>query len=269
MSVTTLGLGAGYNEDLMAQLALKSDGRHSFIEDATQLAQIFNEDFGEMLSVVAQEVEIDIKCQPGIRPVRLLGREGDISGQRVVTKLNQIYAEQEQYVLLEVEIPATEEIKARDVAVVSLKYLNMGTKTRDQLTSSVAARFTKSPAVVAQSVNHEVMISCVAQIGVENNRRATHLRDQGRTKEAQALLLSNGNFLNLNAAQYKSPLLKQYGDFNSISAGNLDKQRWIIERKKMLYQQSRVQQGSSLRSAVPNAAPPAASRGTVKVKIKK
>ena len=109
----------------MAQLALKSGGRHSFIEDATQLAQIFNEDFGEMLSVVALEVEITVDCKPGVRPVRLLGREGDISGQKVVTTMNQIYSKQAQYVLLEVEVPATEEVNARDVATVSLAYLNL------------------------------------------------------------------------------------------------------------------------------------------------
>ncbi len=231
----------------MAQLALKSGGRHSFIEDATQLAQIFNEDFGEMLSVVALEVEITVDCKPGVRPVRLLGREGDISGQKVVTTMNQIYSKQAQYVLLEVEVPATEEVNARDVATVSLAYLNLGTKTRDNLSSSVAARFSKSPAIVAKNVNKDVMISCVAQIGLENNRKATMLRDQGRIKEAEALLLSNGTFLFRNADRYKSDFLRQYGGFNSASAQNLDPTKWNLECKKMRFQHSGVQQGGSLR----------------------
>lgn len=268
ISVTTLGLGEGYNEDLMAQLALKSDGRHSFIEDATQLAQIFNEDFGEMLSVVAQEVEITIDCKPGIRPVRLLGREGDISGQKVVLTMNQIYAKQEQYVLLEVEVPASEEIEVRDVAVVSLKYLNMETKTHDLLTSSVAVRFTKSPALVQQSVNTKVMISSVAQIGLENNRKATRLRDQGQMEEAQKMLIRNGVFLNLNATKLESPYLRQYGGFNNSSALNLAPEKWKIERKQMLYQQSRVQQGGQLRSQQ-QVVPKASTISKVKVKIKK
>lgn len=268
ISVTTLGLGAGYNEDLMSLLALKSDGRHSFIEEEAQLAQIFNEDFGEMLSVVAQEVEISVVCKPGVRPVRLLGREGDISGQKVVTTMNQIYSRQEQYVLLEVELPATEEVKSRDVATVSLGYLNLGTKTRDNLSSSVAARFTKSPAVVTQNINQDVMISCVAQIGLENNRKATELRDQGRIKEAEAMLMSNGAFLSRSAVRYKSPFLQQYGDFNSISAKNLDASKWNVERKKMRYQQTRVQQGSSLRSGPTNAPSktPSSSRFIIKNK---
>lgn len=269
ISVTTIGLGAGYNEDLMAQLALKSDGRHSFVEDATQLAQIFNEDFGEMLSVVAQEVEVVVDCKPGIRPVRLLGREGDISGQKVVTAMNQIYSKQEQYFLLEVEVPAAEKDSKLDVATVSLAYLNMGTKNRDRLSSSVAARFTNSKAVVNKSLNKDVMISCVTQIALENNQRATALRDQGRTKEAEALLRGNVFYLYDNAKKLDSEFLRSYGDFNGVNAGNLNNDNWAIERKKMRYQQSRVQQGSqSLRGAPVHKKAPSQS-SSVKVKIKK
>lgn len=243
ISVTTLGLGLGYNEDLMAQLALKSDGRHSFVEDATQLAQIFNEDFGEMLTVVAQEVEVKIKCTPGIRPVRILGREGDISGQTVVTKLNQIYSNQEQYVLLEVEIPATAADQYRDIAVVDLKYMNLGTKTTDRLSSTIGARFSASEQAVVKNESRDVMITCVSQIAVENNRKATVLRDSGRVAEARQVLLSNGAFLGDNARRFKSSFLRQYGVFNGISANNLDGEKWSAERKQMRYEQSRVSQG--------------------------
>ena len=56
ISVTTLGLGEGYNEDLMNQLARRSDGNHTFIESPTQLVKIFNAEFGDILSVVAQKL---------------------------------------------------------------------------------------------------------------------------------------------------------------------------------------------------------------------
>src|SRR5262249_32047712 len=34
ISITTIGLGLGYNEDLMTQLAMRSDGNHGFAESA-------------------------------------------------------------------------------------------------------------------------------------------------------------------------------------------------------------------------------------------
>ena len=104
ISVTTLGLGDGYNEDLMNQLARRSDGNHTFIESPTQLVKIFNAEFGDILSVVAQEVAIEVECADGIRPIRVLNREAEISGNNIVTHLNQIYSLQEKYLLVEVEV---------------------------------------------------------------------------------------------------------------------------------------------------------------------
>ncbi|MFV1979806.1 MAG: VWA domain-containing protein, partial [Rhodothermia bacterium] len=66
ISVTTIGLGLGYNEDLMTQLALRSDGNHSFVEDVENLALIFNQEFGDVLSVIAQDVQVTIDLEEGI-----------------------------------------------------------------------------------------------------------------------------------------------------------------------------------------------------------
>ncbi len=77
------------------------------------------------MSVVAQEVTVRIQCSPGVRPIRVLGREVDITGQTVTAYLNQVYGEQEKYVLLEVEVPAGEAGPSRGLAQVAVSYVNM------------------------------------------------------------------------------------------------------------------------------------------------
>ncbi|MCP4121228.1 MAG: VWA domain-containing protein, partial [Bacteroidetes bacterium] len=103
ISVTTIGLGLGYNEDLMVRLAQESDGNHAFVENSRDLARIFEFEFGDILSVVAQNVEIEINCAKGVKPIRVLGRDADVIGNKVYTSLNQIYSNQEKYFLLEIE----------------------------------------------------------------------------------------------------------------------------------------------------------------------
>ena len=88
ISVSTLGLGLGYNEDLMVQLAGKSGGNHQFIENASELADIFRREFDDVLSVVAQTIDVTVEIPEGIRPVRVLGNSADINGQSVVTRLS-------------------------------------------------------------------------------------------------------------------------------------------------------------------------------------
>ena len=104
ISVSTIGLGLGYNEDLMLQLARASDGNHAFAREPTDLVQIFNKEFDDVLGSCAQTVSVDIELKPGVRAVRALSRDGLIEGQRAQFTLNQVYAATEHYVLLEVEI---------------------------------------------------------------------------------------------------------------------------------------------------------------------
>ena len=82
---------------------------------------------------------VRITCAEGVRPIRVLGREADITGQTVTTYLNQVYGDQEKYVLLEVEVPAGRAGTERNIAEVNVAYVNMATKSPDRITR-VAAR---------------------------------------------------------------------------------------------------------------------------------
>ena len=50
ISVSTIGLGRDYNEDLMQQLARASDGNHAFASAPNDLIQIFNKEFDDVLA---------------------------------------------------------------------------------------------------------------------------------------------------------------------------------------------------------------------------
>lgn len=75
IGVSTIGLGLGYNEDLMTQLAGHSDGNHYFVEDADKLSKVFDSELGDIFSVVAQDIDINIICKDGVKPLRILGRD--------------------------------------------------------------------------------------------------------------------------------------------------------------------------------------------------
>ena len=238
IAVTTLGLGLGYNEDLMTQLARKSDGNHYFIENTGDLARQFGYEFDDVLSVVAQEVTVRITCAPGVRPVRVLGREADITGQTVTTYVNHVYGDQEKYVLLEVEVPAGRAGTERSIADVSVTYVNMASRSPDRVARLTTARFTGSASLVESSTNPAVMASAIEQIAVERNKQAVALRDQGKIEEARRILLDNAAFLSENAAKYNSKELGDYVGKNQKDAENLDPSVWESQRKAILSEQN-------------------------------
>jgi len=238
ISVTTLGLGLDYNEDLMTQLARKSDGNHYFIENSTDLARQFGYEFDDVLSVVAQEVTVGITCGPGVRPIRVLGREADITRQTVTTYVNQVYGNQEKYVLLEVEVPAQQAGTEQNLANVNVSYVNMASKNPDKIARVASTRFTGSASLVESSTNATVMTSAIEQIAVERNKQAVLLRDQGKIEEARKVLLDNAAFLSENAVKYNSKELEDYKGKNRKDADNLAPAVWESQRKAILSEQN-------------------------------
>ena len=233
ISVTTLGLGLGYNEDLMMQLALASDGNHAFVENATELAKIFKYEFGDVLSVVAQDVDVHIELDDGIRPVRVLGRDAVIDGNHLTARLNQLYSGHQKYLLVEVEVPPTSAGAKRGVARVNIAYNNMATQKKDRLSRRVSLQSTTSAAQVAKSTNKAVMVSATELLANRNTKLAIALRDQGKTQEAAELLRRNVQYLQEQQKQYRSKRLEKMEMLNVESEKNLQPQRWNRTRKSL------------------------------------
>lgn len=245
ISVSTMGLGLGYNEDLMSKLALASSGNHTFIEDAENLVAVFQREFDDVLSVVAQKLQIHVKLAEGVRPVKVMNYPAEINGQTVSIELGQLYSKQERYFVLEVELPMGKNKEASDVADVKVEYKNMFTETTDKLSSSVQVKYTDSKELVEKDINKTVLASCVIQIANERNRLATECRDRGDVKGAESLLQGNAMLLNDNYDRLKVPELKQRADDNTAQAMQLGDGEWNRGRKMMrAYQNNDAQQQS-------------------------
>ncbi|MBX7256739.1 MAG: VWA domain-containing protein [Candidatus Hydrogenedentes bacterium] len=237
IAVTTIGLGLDYNEDLMTKLAQSSDGNHMFAENAADLEQTFMREFGDVLTVVAQEVKVEINCADGVRPVRMLGREADIAGQKVTLTLNQLYGGQTKYAIVEVEVPvnfaADSPGTVSDIAGALVKYRDIEGQSPHSFTRMVSTRFTDSSEEVEKNVNTDVMTAAIYQIGVERNIMAMQLRDEGKVEEARQALFSNVYYLEQNADLYGDAKLKEEAARNSSNAANVATPFWGLERKKM------------------------------------
>jgi Ca-activated chloride channel family protein len=234
MAVTTIGLGLDYNEDLMTRLALASDGNHFFVEDASDLEYAFATEFGDALSAVAQGVDLHIRCPEGVRPVRVLGREAQISGRDVHASMNQLFRDQTRYLVLEVEVPSGRPGASRPVADVEVRYHDLLRGAGATVRDGAAVTFTDSPAIVEARTNGEVMVEVVRQIGTERNELATALRDAGRIEEARRAYLANSAYLEENARKLDDASLQLDADANEGASRNLEPGQWNRERKKQL-----------------------------------
>ena len=228
ISVTTIGLGMQYNEDLMLQLARASDGNHTFVGESTDLIQVFNKEFDDVLASCAQTVSIDVELKPGVRVVRALSRDGKIEGQTAQFQLNQIYAATEHYVLMEVEVDQEAAGGAIGTMSISAACASPTPPRRTARARPSRRRSARASAPsdteVAASRDNAVMESVVEQSVRARTAAAIELRDQGRHGEAQALFQQNVQEIEAQAAnaplsdrlQY---LKKQYRRHRRHAAG--------------------------------------------------
>ena len=234
ISVTTIGLGLGYNEDLMSRLAFSSDGGHYFAEKADDLTEIFDKEFSRTLSVVAQDVRIEITCPRAVRPVRILGREGKIDGQKVILGLNHIYSGHEKYAIVEMEASARKEGKTDDISEVIVCYNNLLSKTDCRQSAVVVSTVSVSDKAVESNINKRVMADVTEMLAVERNETAMKLRDEGQVEQARQLLQKNTVYLQTCAKDYDCRRLDSYAADNAQQADKLDESNWNRNRKGMV-----------------------------------
>ncbi|GHU27740.1 hypothetical protein AGMMS50256_08250 [Betaproteobacteria bacterium] len=247
VAITTLGLGKDYNEDLMTTIAGYSDGNHVFVEKSVDLEKTFASEFNDVMSVVAQDVEVVIKTANQVTPVRLLGRDGEIRGDTVTVKLNQLYSNQEKYVLLEV-IPAKGvRAESKALADVTVNYNNLESKNKDTYNESLAIRYTDSDSEMKNAVVEEVLVDSAIQKTAIQNEKAVRLMDEGKMDEAKAVL--DQNIKDLEALPVRQPAavqkIQESAGINRSMGAKMMSEKKEVSRKALKEQNYNVKNQSS------------------------
>jgi Ca-activated chloride channel family protein len=210
ISVTTVGVGTDYNEDLMTRLSQNSDGNSYFVESSRDLPRIFAAELGDVLNVVAKKVHVIVECPDGVRPLTIIGREGRIRGRTVELYLNQLYGGQEKYALIEVEVPGKKSGEEIHIASVSVSYENPFTQKNEIASGRVSARFSDNKTEVKKSANVDVQRDYQLNLNAIAKDRAISLSDRGRKDEAvRELKKSAGHLRTLGRKYDDEKLLKE------------------------------------------------------------
>ena len=242
ISVSTIGLGLGYNEDLMTRLALTSDGNHGFAETSDDLTRLFDAELRDALSVVAESVELHLQLGRGVHVLRSLNRSVELYGDHGVARLVQLSANQEKHFLFELELPPGEGRNPSLVAEVQVRARRTLDGRPVRFTGRAHVIHHRDPAIVKRAQNRSVLVATIEAVAVAASRAALRLRDQGRLEEARTTLRENAAFLLKHANRYGSRRLQKYSMENAANAAALDDESaWTRLRKKMRSRQHKLE----------------------------
>jgi Ca-activated chloride channel family protein len=92
VSLTTIGVGLEYNENLMVALAEGGAGNYYFVEHARSLAEMFRAEFTMLAALVAQNAVIEVTLHKGVEVVDLIGCEYSAEGRNVSVAVGDLYS---------------------------------------------------------------------------------------------------------------------------------------------------------------------------------
>jgi Ca-activated chloride channel family protein len=203
IAVSTIGVGSDYNEDLMTKLAQNSDGNTYFVETSRDLPRIFAQELGDVLSIFARDVRLEIEFTDGVRPVRIIGRDGRLDNRKVEIRLNQLYGGQAKYALVEIEVPAGAAHDVRKLASARCSYENLLNRQNERAEAEASVRYSDRENDVIKSVNVSVQKEIAVNDLAEAQDEAIKQADKGDRAKAAATLRAAGEKVRAQAAVYK------------------------------------------------------------------
>lgn len=199
ISVSTIGIGEQYNEDLLFRLADKSDGNFHHANSEAQLFPIFKTEMDDLLNIVAQDVDLCLDFAIGCEPVKVIGRDGRIESNRVNIPMNQLYTG-DNTALVEVTLPPSAGGQTSLIANAVAEFRNGITRKVDRIEANAIVGFSTNKMAVKLSEQPDVKYETTVLQAAIGNTDSLQQYNMGNVEEAQRLLQNTAFALdNLNS----------------------------------------------------------------------
>jgi Ca-activated chloride channel homolog len=103
--LTTVGVGADFNESLMRTLADAGTGNYYYVSDPRELGRVFAAEFGAARTTVASGLEVRIETGDGVAVTDAAGYPLERSGNATIFRPGALFAGQERRVWVTLAVP--------------------------------------------------------------------------------------------------------------------------------------------------------------------
>ncbi len=203
VSITTLGVGADYNENLMVSIAKNAHGNYYFIESPAQIEKIFNKEFSSLLSVVAKDIRIRLTPLSKTTIKGAIGYE--LNGQEI--QAYNIYSGGDSFFLLELDVPRITAGSKSEVFKVDVDYFDVALNKAQTLSKTLSLGGVQDKP--EELVNLDVFKAYVDLKMAEHLEQITKYLDQRKNEDAKKYARQQIDFLRNAQKTLKSPKVDQ------------------------------------------------------------
>lgn len=182
ISVTTMGVGLDYNENLMTGLAEHGGGRYYFIESPRSIAHILRREFESLTAILAQNATLEITLGSGFEVADVIGYTWEQNGTTCRIPLGDLSSGQMQDITVELRAPSG--TGTADVARGILRFSSdaLGGHQQPEFRTTIA--YTNDRAVVERNRDLKVQARADVAVSTRTVERALESFDNGDTDGA-------------------------------------------------------------------------------------
>lgn len=239
ISVSTLGVGLDYNEDLMTKLADQGGGRYHFIQGTDAIPRVLSDEFAGLVATVAAGITVEMRMAPGVEVLKVYGYPSRQEGGVTKIAVGSLAAQQtrEIVVKLRVNFGPGEEAALGVLALQASDLTRQGQKVASEL--ALAVRTSADEAQIRASERTEVTVRVAEVESAEQLTAAAVAVDSGDYDKARQVLQASVSALEAQQAATPSPKLKkQIAELKEAEAG-LDGARQSAEMEKIYKKQAK------------------------------
>ncbi|MFV2005576.1 MAG: VWA domain-containing protein [Gammaproteobacteria bacterium] len=184
ISISALGVGIDYNEELMMALAENSNGNYYYIENPEDIPAIFSRELTRLINVAAKNIKVSIELEDGIKLTDSFGQAYTRpSNNRYEFRLGDLNYDERGILLLELNLP--EGIQGTsDVATIEVTYDAMKGEGEIRQKNNLTVTYTHDADLFEESRNTEVDKYAVLTRSTEELERVLESLDRGLYEQA-------------------------------------------------------------------------------------
>ncbi len=206
VTVSAVGLGTEYNEDLLQRLADLGGGTYDYVDDPKELSQVFADELERSASVVARGTRVTVTLPPGVEGLEVIGWDAETTPEGFSVWMGDVYAGDARKIIARVRITGSA-APAMDVSKVTVSYTDMIDQRAATGTVLARAQSTTDPAQVAASIDRTVAVEAARAWGNEVLVQSTRVYVEGDRAGAAALARRSQEILREAASAYSAPVL--------------------------------------------------------------
>jgi hypothetical protein len=209
ISISTFGVGADFDEDLLQGLSDQGKGNYYFIGSSERIPNVFTSEMTGLLAIAAQNAKLNVKFAPGVSVERVFGFLSTNEDNRTEIALGDVFSNDHLTITIQLRLPGA----IRDslqLACVSLSYddvANLGNRIDDNIPIWIEG--TSDPFRKDQFYNPRVGERIVLLQATQEIQTAIAGAKEENIAETRAELGRQLSAVSSSAVQYQSTDLKK------------------------------------------------------------